>query len=54
MFLDNQKTQWSIYFKTRGQDFQTISQKIGWDFEVVKGNQKLRAMFGKFSHMFGL
>ena len=42
MFPNDQKTQPSICFKTSGQDFQTLSQTIGWDFEVSWGNQKLR------------
>ena len=52
MFLDDQKTQPDISFKIRGQDFQTLSQAFGWDFEVFRVKQKLRSVFKKLSHMF--
>lgn len=52
MFLDDQKTQPDISFKIRGQDFQTLSQAFGWDFEVFRVKQKLCSVFKKLSHMF--
>ena len=54
MFPVDQKTQPSIYFKTNNQDFQTLSQNIGLDFEVFRGNQKLSPVFEKLSHVVGL
>ena len=36
MFPCEQKTQPSTSFKTSGQDFQTLNQTIGWDFEVFE------------------
>ena len=53
-FLDDQKTKLSICLKTSGQDFQTFNQKIGWDFEIFRGNQKLSLMFEKFGNVFGI
>ena len=52
MFPDYQKTWPSICFKTSAQDFQTLSQTIGWDFEVFRANKKLIPVFEKLSHMF--
>ena len=51
MFFFDQKTQPSIYFKISGQAFQTLSQTIGLDFEIFRGNQKLNPVFEKLSHM---
>ena len=48
------KNQTSIYFKTSKDDFQTLSQTIGWDFEAFIGNQKQSLVFEKLSHMFEL
>ena len=39
MFFFHQKTQSNICFKTSGQAFKTLSQTIGLDFEVFRGNQ---------------
>ena len=41
MFPNDQKTQSNICFKTNSQEFETLSQISGWDFQVVRGNQKL-------------
>ena len=51
MFFFDQKTQPSICFKISGQAFQTLSQTIGLDFEIFRGNQKLNPVFEKLSHM---
>ena len=45
MFPGDQKTQPSICFKTSGQDFQTFTQTIDWDFEAFRGNQKVSPVF---------
>ena len=54
MFPDDQKTQPSICFKTSGQDFQTLSQTNGWDFQDFRENQKLSPVFERISRMFEL
>ena len=51
MFPVDRKTEPSICFITNGQSFQTLNQRIGQDFEVFRGNQKLSPVFEKRSHM---
>ena len=54
MILNDQKTKLSICLRTSGQHFHTFTQKLGWEFEIFRGNQKLSLMFEKLGHMFWL
>ena len=44
MFAGHRKNQPSICFKKSGQDFETLIQTIGLDFDVFRGNQTLKIL----------
>ena len=51
MLPEDQRTQTSTYFKTSDYNFQTLSEIIGWAFEVFIWNEKLNKFFEMLSHM---